>query len=65
MADKKQAAQKKAPKGRWGLYKAEGSKLVRKNKSCPKCGEGTFMAQHKDRLVCGACHYMEKSKSEN
>ena len=30
-----------------------------KNKSCPKCGPGVFMAEHKDRLVCGACKYVE------
>jgi len=32
----------------------------RKNKFCPKCGAGVFLAQHKDRLTCGKCHYMEK-----
>lgn len=31
-----------------------------KNKSCPKCGDGTFMANHKDRNTCGKCGYMEK-----
>ncbi|MFH1642190.1 MAG: 30S ribosomal protein S27ae [Nanoarchaeota archaeon] len=34
--------------------------IKRKNKFCPKCGEGIFLAQHKDRLVCGKCSYMEK-----
>ncbi len=40
-------------------YEASGSDLKRKNKFCPKCGTGVFLAQHKDRLVCGKCHYME------
>ena len=31
-----------------------------KNKSCPKCGPGVFMADHKDRLACGKCGYTEK-----
>lgn len=41
------------------LYKSyDGAKS--KNKFCPKCGSGVFMAQHKDRMTCGKCHYMEK-----
>ncbi|MBN2423347.1 30S ribosomal protein S27ae [Candidatus Woesearchaeota archaeon] len=35
----------------------EGSKS--KNKSCPKCGLGVFMANHKDRWTCGKCSYTE------
>lgn len=41
-------------------YEAAGTELKRKNKFCPKCGEGVFLAGHKDRLTCGKCHYMEK-----
>ena len=40
----------------WKLY--DGNK--RKNKTCPKCGPGVFLAEHKDRLSCGKCGYMEK-----
>lgn len=58
MAEKSQ--KKKAVKGRWNLYQVSGNKLERKNKSCPKCGAGTFLAMHKDRLTCGNCGYMEK-----
>lgn len=32
-----------------------------KNKYCPKCGPGVMLAQHKDRVYCGRCHYMEKN----
>lgn len=49
----------KKSKGIWELYGIAGG-LKRKNKFCPKCGAGTFMAQHKDRYTCGKCGYMEK-----
>jgi small subunit ribosomal protein S27Ae len=40
-------------------YKIDGGKLVRLRKSCPKCGPGVFLAQHKDRTSCGRCGYAE------
>lgn len=55
---------KGAKKGRWNLYEKAGDKVTRKNKSCPKCGSGTFMAKHANRATCGACHYTEFSKKE-
>lgn len=42
----------------WTKYKLEGDKLTRA-KTCPKCGPGMFLANHKDRLFCGNCHYVE------
>lgn len=30
-----------------------------KKKHCPRCGPGTFLADHKNRLYCGRCHYTE------
>ena len=70
MADaKKPAPAGKAPAkkgppttGAWKLFEKKGDALVRKNKSCPKCGTGFFLANHKDRLVCGACGYAEFMK---
>ena len=56
----KEAAKKKS-KGRWKLYQIAGNKIERKNKSCPKCGDGTFMAKHANRMTCGNCHYTEFS----
>jgi len=53
----------KKNKGRWELYDTSGG-LKRKNKSCPKCGQGTFMAKHKDRHTCGKCGYTEFVKAE-
>ncbi|HLD01107.1 MAG TPA: 30S ribosomal protein S27ae [Candidatus Nanoarchaeia archaeon] len=44
------------------LYSISGSKLERKNKICPKCGPGMFMAVHSNRLVCGKCKYTEYQK---
>ncbi|MCL4343580.1 MAG: 30S ribosomal protein S27ae [Thaumarchaeota archaeon] len=41
------------------LYSVEGSVVKRLRKPCPKCGNGTFLAQHKNRLTCGKCGYTE------
>jgi len=41
------------------LYEAAGSELKRKNKTCPKCGKGVFMAKHSNRWTCGKCGYTE------
>ncbi len=29
-------------------------------KTCPKCGPGVHLAEHKDRRSCGKCGYYEK-----
>ncbi|MEA3254598.1 MAG: 30S ribosomal protein S27ae [Candidatus Altiarchaeota archaeon] len=61
------AKKKGKPKGekrksqKWGLYE-DKDKLERKRKSCPKCGEGVFMAHHADRDSCGKCGYTEFKK---
>ncbi len=44
------------------LYKIDGDTLTRLRKECPRCGPGTFMAQHSDRQSCGKCGYMEKNE---
>lgn len=41
------------------LYDTDGDRLKRKHKECPKCGSGTYMADHHDRLACGKCGYTE------
>ncbi|MBD3194236.1 MAG: 30S ribosomal protein S27ae [Candidatus Lokiarchaeota archaeon] len=38
-------------------YKMEGDKLIRTNRTCPKCGPSVFMADHYDRSSCGRCGY--------
>ena len=59
-------AEKKAAKGTAGLkhgfYKIEGNRLERTRQSCPKCGSGTFLARHQDRVSCGRCGYTEFAK---
>jgi len=57
MADKKAEAPVKKATYQIGKMYDNGKS---KNKSCPKCGPGTFMAEHKDRLSCGKCGYTEK-----
>jgi small subunit ribosomal protein S27Ae len=42
---------------KWKLYETKDDKLERTHQFCPRCGEGIFMAEHKDRLACGACGY--------
>lgn len=56
MAKKK--SKNKVPSKKYKKYKVESGKLVR-SKFCPKCGPGTFLANHKNRLYCGACSYTE------
>lgn len=38
-------------------FSVKDGKAERLKKSCPRCGSGTFMAMHKDRLYCGRCRY--------
>jgi len=60
MAKKK--IKNKKPSQLWKKYKVQGNKIAR-SKICPKCGSSYFLAEHKDRLCCGHCHYLEmKSK---
>jgi small subunit ribosomal protein S27Ae len=57
MEKKKQKKPKKQNK-RYLLYDISAG-LKRKNKFCPRCGSGIFMAQHKDRVTCGKCRYTD------
>jgi ubiquitin-small subunit ribosomal protein S27Ae len=56
MAEKKEV--KKIKKSE--RYDVSDGVIKRKNKFCPKCGAGVFMANHKDRYSCGKCGYFEK-----
>jgi len=38
----------------WEKYKEN-----KKNKFCPRCGPGVFLAEHKNRVTCGKCKYSE------
>ena len=59
MAEAKKPQKKKAYKVN-KIYTVSGQMLTNKNKSCPKCGDGFFMANHKNRITCGKCGYTEK-----
>jgi small subunit ribosomal protein S27Ae len=41
------------------LYQIKDGQVVRTHTACPKCGPGTFLAQHKDRLSCGRCGHTQ------
>ena len=66
MAEKKEGGkiEKKKTSQRYKDYEISGSTLKRKNKFCPKCGAGIFLAKHKDRLYCGKCNYVEMTGSK-
>jgi small subunit ribosomal protein S27Ae len=56
---------KRKPKKQYKLnkfYEIKEGKVARKSKFCPKCGDGTFLAEHKDRVYCGKCGYTEMKK---
>jgi small subunit ribosomal protein S27Ae len=54
----KKAHKNKPASKKWKKYKVAGSE-IQKEKSCPRCGPGVFLAKHKERLYCGKCHYTE------
>lgn len=58
----KKAKKPKRESKRWEKYAVSGDSLIRKNKFCPKCGPGYFLAEHKNRITCGKCGYVEFKK---
>ncbi len=56
---KKKEHKKKPGSHKYKHYEVAGNELKRKQKFCPKCGVGVFMAKHKDRETCGQCGYTE------
>jgi len=49
---------------RWKKYDIKGEKSELKAKFCPRCGPGIFLAESKNRLFCGRCHYTEFKTKE-
>lgn len=43
----------------WEKYNVEGDDVERTSNTCPRCGDGVFMADHGDRLTCGNCGFSE------
>ena len=60
---KKQTKPKRSIKPH-ALFEISGSEIKRKNKACPKCGQGTYLAKHNNRLTCGKCGYSEMQSKE-
>lgn len=54
---KKKRKNKKSSE-RWKKYKIKETTIIRE-KFCPRCGPGIFLAKHQNRLFCGKCHYTE------
>jgi small subunit ribosomal protein S27Ae len=60
----KKQVKNKVPSKKYEKYTISGDKIERKA-TCPRCGPGIFLADHKDRTYCGKCHYVEiKAKKE-
>jgi len=69
MGKKSKEANKKGKKQRTGkkhssvtvhaLYQVNGDSAERKKKACPRCGQGTWLGEHKGRSYCGKCGYTE------
>lgn len=60
MAEREETKKKKRnPTKKWKKYEISENKIKRKDKFCPKCGVGVFLARHKDRVSCGKCGYTE------
>lgn len=55
---KKKKPKNKKPSKVWGKYSVKEGKIERKI-SCPRCGIGTFMAEHRNRKTCGKCGFSE------
>ena len=48
----------------WEMLSVKDGKLESKRKPCKRCGNGTYMAEHKEksgkvRTYCGKCQYTE------
>ena len=39
------------------IYEIKENRAGRKRQTCPKCGDGVFLAEHKNRSHCGKCGY--------
>ena len=61
----KKGKKNKPTSKKYSHYEVSGDTVTRKKKHCPRCGPGTFLAGHKDRVYCGKCHYAEFTGKEN
>lgn len=54
----KRKKRKRPTSKRYKYYTIDGNTIIRK-KMCPRCGPGIFLAETKDRIYCGKCHWTE------
>ncbi len=59
MAEQQAKPKSRKHSERWNHYETSSGNLTRKKRFCPKCGPGYFMADHKNRITCGKCSYVE------
>ncbi len=50
---------KNKPAGKKYKHYTIDGESVKRTKHCPRCGPGTFLADHKTRFSCGKCKYTE------
>jgi small subunit ribosomal protein S27Ae len=39
------------------LWEVKDGKVIRLNRTCPRCGEAVYLAKHYNRMTCGKCGY--------
>ena len=54
----KKAHKNKPTSKKYSKYNLNSNKII-KERFCPRCGPGVFLAKSKGRLYCGKCHYTE------
>ncbi|MBL7050738.1 30S ribosomal protein S27ae [Candidatus Woesearchaeota archaeon] len=59
MAEQQAKPKSRKHSERWNHYSNSSGTLTRNKRFCPKCGPGYFMADHKNRITCGKCSYVE------
>ena len=69
MAKKGKEAKRREKKQRTGkkhstvkiheYYDVSSGEVKRNRKTCPRCGPGAWLGEHKGRLYCGKCGYTE------
>lgn len=59
---KKRSGRKHSSLKVWSYYEVKDGSLVRKRDHCPRCGPGTFLSEHKNRLYCGRCGFTQFDK---
>ena len=54
----KRAKRKRPVSKKYKFYTMDGE-VIKRGKTCPRCGPGIFLAEAKDRIYCGKCHWTE------